>query len=325
MINTKKIIEEDAKIAAFVLPLSEIVNTPKGKIEILHLSSNFRPAKSSDAPTILLIHGAIGGHDQSVWLFDFLFGLGFNVLGLSRPGYCRTPLAPSQTFVEQADLIAAVLDELGINQVIAIGLSAGGPTLYQLAIRHPDKVKALVAINCISRRFQILRTIPKFMPYLLGRVGSWFLNQLVRLKPVLSAKLFLKINSLLSEEEIEARAFEIATDPARFKYINRFYKCILQFNKLRKNGVNNDLKQVRDLKSLALKDIKCPSLIIHGTADAAVLFYDGLYAASCILKAKPIWIEEGSHFGLWLSPQAKEIQSQLIHFVKQYGDSNESY
>lgn len=52
---------------------------------------------------------------------------------------------------------------------------------------------------------------------------------------------------------------------------------------------------------IEVKKIKTPSLIIHGTHDADVKFYDGVYAYENIAGAKRYWIEEGSHLSFWLS------------------------
>ena len=50
------------------------------------------------------------------------------VIAPARPGYGRTPLEESGTAAEAADLIAALLDTLGIDRVIVNCVSGGGPT-----------------------------------------------------------------------------------------------------------------------------------------------------------------------------------------------------
>ena len=87
---------------------------------------------------------------------------------------------------------------------------------------------------------------------------------------------------------------------------------------LRKRGTENDLEQYRKLTHLPLEKVRCPSLIIHGTRDADVKFYDGVYAYEQIPRCERYWIEEGSHLGYWLSPNAREAQEAAVQFLHKY-------
>ena len=63
-------------------------------------------------------------------LFDDWLDNGFGVICPSRPGYGRTPLGKEKTSAEAADQIAALLDTLKIEKVVASGISGGGPAAY---------------------------------------------------------------------------------------------------------------------------------------------------------------------------------------------------
>ena len=52
--------------------------------------------------------------------------VGFRVIVPSRPGYLRTPLTSGRTPGEQATLIAALLDTLGIERGALYAYSQGG-------------------------------------------------------------------------------------------------------------------------------------------------------------------------------------------------------
>ena len=58
-----------------------------------------------------------------------------------------------------------------------------------------------------------------------------------------------------------------------------------------------------------------PTLIIHGTHDADVKFYDGVYAYENIKDAKRCWIEEESHLSFWLHKDAKKTQKYVQDFL----------
>ena len=47
----------------------------------------------------------------------------------------------------QADLTAALLDELGVQKAVLVGHSAGGTTALLTTLRHPEKVQALVLVD----------------------------------------------------------------------------------------------------------------------------------------------------------------------------------
>ncbi|MFS8036507.1 alpha/beta fold hydrolase [Xanthobacter sp. AM11] len=99
---------------------------------------------------LLSIHGAGGGFDHGLAFADDLMGDGFRVIAPSRFGYLRTGIpaaavhAPDGGIAAQADAHAALLDHLGLDQVVVMGLSAGARSAAALAIRHPHKVRALV-------------------------------------------------------------------------------------------------------------------------------------------------------------------------------------
>jgi len=75
------------------------------------------------------------------------------------------------------------------------------------------------------------------------------------------------------------------------------------------------MKLFRQLTHWEIEKIKVPTLIIHGTHDSDVKFYDGVYAYENIEDAKRCWIEEGSHLGFWLYKDAKKTQKYAQDFL----------
>jgi 2-hydroxy-6-oxonona-2,4-dienedioate hydrolase len=71
---------------------------------------------------------------------------GFRLIAPSRFGYLGSSF-PDQAAPEmQADAFAVLLDELGVDSVSVFGGSAGVPSAMQLAIRHPERCRALVLL-----------------------------------------------------------------------------------------------------------------------------------------------------------------------------------
>jgi pimeloyl-ACP methyl ester carboxylesterase len=116
---------------------SRMAETPFGPVEY---------AVAGDGPTVLVVHGAGGGFDQGLELAESLVRSGFRVVAMSRFGYLRTPLPADASAAAQADAHAALLDAIGVARAAVVGASAGAPSAMQLAIRHPDRVSALVLV-----------------------------------------------------------------------------------------------------------------------------------------------------------------------------------
>jgi 2-hydroxy-6-oxonona-2,4-dienedioate hydrolase len=103
-------------------------------------------AEIGQGEPILVIHGAAGGFDQALDMAGGLAEQGFRLIAPSRFGYLRSSLPAQLTTEMQADAFVELLDHLGIAKVNVVSISAGAWSALQLAIRHPDRVRALVLL-----------------------------------------------------------------------------------------------------------------------------------------------------------------------------------
>ena len=98
---------------------------------------------------IALIHGCGGSALGFAEAIDELTGLG-RVIAYDRRGCARSerPEPYERTSVaEHADDAAALLDALAATPAIVIGRSYGGTVASDLALRHPNRVRALVLLE----------------------------------------------------------------------------------------------------------------------------------------------------------------------------------
>ncbi|RXE56399.1 hypothetical protein ABH15_09955 [Methanoculleus taiwanensis] len=293
----------------YPLPDSTICQTASGPLEY---------AIVGEGPHILCFHGGPGGFDQSALTFDMFADAGFSLICISRPGYLGTPLATGRTIADQADVAAALLDALGIDRVFVMGASAGGPPTYEFALRHPERTKAIIVIDGVSRKY--------LMPDQAGRVeqalflsdpGLKFELMLGDFFPRSIVAEMIKTEGRLSKEELKSRVGHIMSDEKKLDYILKLFHTLYPYSR-RKEGTENDLANYSQIDALPVAKITAPALIIHGTADADVDIGDALYAADAIKGAEHFWIEKGTHFCFWASPQAEEAQQAAIDFLKRH-------
>lgn len=67
------------------------------------------------------------------------------------------------TFEQDADDIAALMQNLGIPKADFFGFSNGGTTLLQLAIRHPERINKMILASALAKRNGVIEGFWGFM------------------------------------------------------------------------------------------------------------------------------------------------------------------
>lgn len=279
-------------LALFPSASSTVVTTTRGPVEYAELGRG-RP--------VLQVHGSPGGFDSFYVLDRMQYGESgppFRAILPSRPGYLRTPLSTGRTPAEQADAMAALLDVLQVKRVAVIGLSDGGPSSLQFALRHGDRCSALILISAVAQKIPddtdlppvlalMDKVLPKdFMPYAFQK--SFAGNQLKN-----------------------------ANDPEGLAMVDRLFLAMVPYAP-REAGLWNDAAQDKQIKDWPLRDIRCPTLIVHGTTDDMVPLAHGETAASQIPGAQMVRLEGADHFAF--ITRRKEIDAAVAGFLAQHPD-----
>jgi len=96
---------------------------------------------------LLLLHGGLGSIDMFGPVLPAL-AASRQVIAVDLHGHGRTALGDRPiSLVDMGDDLAAVLTELGYEQVDALGYSMGGGVAFRLAVQHPEKVRRLVLVS----------------------------------------------------------------------------------------------------------------------------------------------------------------------------------
>ncbi len=111
----------------------------------------------TDAPLVVFSHGATIDHHEWDATLPLVVNVGFRVLiwdlrghGLSRPA--RFDL------VEAVDDLLALLDRLQVREATLVGHSMGGNLHQEFTYRHPERVKALVMLDCTWNFMQLSKS-----------------------------------------------------------------------------------------------------------------------------------------------------------------------
>jgi len=269
---------------------SQIISTAVGDIEY---------AVIGEGTPYLYVHGAPGGYDQGLVdpsLRQEAFA-GLQTISLSRPGYLRTPLSSGETPAEQADLFAALLDEIGVERVVVIAVSAGGPSALQFAMRHSERTAGLVLIAAamlpqpdLEYENPTSASGTLVLDVVLWVAGRW-----------LGPAMLPGLDNNDSEQVALARSWVATVIP-----LSR-----------RTEGAINDFGMLRelDIDAWPLEQIAPPTLILHGDTDRNARYNGSAVAAARIPNAEFVPFEGVGH-ELPLT-RALEIDEHIHRFLEE--------
>jgi pimeloyl-ACP methyl ester carboxylesterase len=272
---------------------SQVIATARGDVEYATLG---------DGVPFLYFHGNPGGYDQP------LIGHRLNpdkyadrmTIGVSRPGYLRTPVSSGATFEEQADLFAALLDELKIDRVVVIAASGGGYPGVQFAMRHPERCIALV----------MLATSVNYEPI---PEGGWKEN--TRQIPVPNVLAWALQGPLFDAVATEFIPDLDTSNPELVAHTKGILLSVLFPMERRIPGSHNDTLQrdFPEIDSWPLERITAPTLILHGDADENSTYRGATYLAEKIPNATLVTFENADHN--MILTRGEEIKSRTDQFV----------
>jgi pimeloyl-ACP methyl ester carboxylesterase len=95
---------------------------------------------------ILIQHGMIASiRDQH--LFHRLAASGARLISMARPGYGLSSPYALRSIAEWGEIVAALVEELGLNHFDVLGISSGAPYSYALGYAFPERVRRLYILS----------------------------------------------------------------------------------------------------------------------------------------------------------------------------------
>lgn len=195
-------------------------------------------------------------------------------------GASEAPEGPYEMADHAADVLA-LLDRLGVQQAVPIGLSMGGYITMQLLAREPERIRAAVLADTMGSADAPER-----------RQARAEQAEVIRAQGLAPFA-----------EMVLPRMFAPATFRDRPDLVERFRELILSQRPEAVIAALQGLAARPDMLD-ALRAVRCPTLIVVGAEDAATTPEDGRRLAEAIPGARLVLIDGAGHMSNWEQPEA---------------------
>jgi pimeloyl-ACP methyl ester carboxylesterase len=269
---------------------SKLLDTRFGQMEY---------AISGQGKPVLLIHGAGGGFDQGLWLGRICLEGDYQFIAPSKFGYLNSEVPEEYSAKVQAEQYRILLDDLGIEKVSIIGVSAGGPSSMQFANDYPERTEKLILLSAVSMPpnpndkgpffIKIIQTIQK------SDFAYWLFTKAFK----------IQILSLFGIPAAEYKSFT----PEQKELANQLLDLMHPMS-LRHKGTVIDGIIIKDFK--IPESISVPTLVIHSKNDGLVSYSHAEYANQRIEGSKFILYDNGGHGAI---SELEDARKQISSFL----------
>ena len=219
-------------------------------------------AVSGQGMPVVLVHGFTAEGILYAQTLSRLVRMGFKVIAIDVAGHGGTQGLPTggEKLESYTELLARVLDELGVRRALFAGHSMGGRLVTQLVAEQPDRAIGVVLIDavvgdCWDRLIRVSRFAP---PVLLGVAAALALDTLSTLPLLRNPTQAVKLGRLVA--------------PTLLGHVRRPWRLL---------GPAVSMLRSQDSREMLekLADERIPVVVIHGDRDIAVPYRTAVDAA----------------------------------------------
>ncbi len=273
----------------------QVVETECGRIEV---------AIRGEGEPVLVSHGIGGGFDQGLGLVEAYLGDGYKVIAPSRFGYHATPLPADATPASQSDAFVCLLDSLQIEKVTVMANSAGGTSALQMALRHPERIHALVFVSTAAPTVGTYISLPP-KPVIQTVFGSDFLMWVLttHFQSAMHPAIGIPEGYVFTEsEQVMVSDVIRSVLPIKRRTAGFVFDMFTS---------NLDMDQHPD--QYPMEKIQVPTLIIHAVDDSLAAYENAEALAARIPNAELLSLPSGGHLLLRME---ETVQQEIARFIQ---------
>lgn len=232
-------------------------------------------------PAVVLLHAATGSGATWGYQQPVLAAAGYRVVGYSRRGHFRSEVDPAAPPGILIDDLMSIVDQLGIRKFHLVGTAAGGFSVFDCALSHPDRLYSLTVASS------------------LGGIDEPEFNEVSRqiLPP--------GWRDLPPEFREVGPSYRAANSAGTKRWIELEHQAL--------NGPRIRQGQAHEITWAALQKIKTPALLMTGGADLYMPPARLPQVAAHLPNSRWVAIPEAGHAAFWEQPDAFNRQL-LAHF-----------
>ena len=253
---------------------------------------------ASDQTAVLWCHGGPGSRLEAQALGPAARDAGLRIIGIDRPGYGRSTPRPGRDIASWVPDALAVVDHLGIDRFVTVGVSTGGAYALALAAKS-ERVLGTVACCALTDmrwaegKAAMLRDGGQIAQIWNARNREAALAAAIESFGPDGAKLMTQVGSgpalpaadLALFGDPEWLAGMLGAFPAMFAHGVQGY-------------VDDRLADGPGWGSFDVAAIRCPVVVLHGGADTIVPVAQAHYTAKLVPGATLRIVDELGHFSI---------------------------
>lgn len=249
---------------------------------------------ASEKGTILLLTGL--GSKRLGWSHQLpVFGQTYRTIAMDhRDTGDSDEVSEEYTPADLADDGAALLTALGVARAHVVGISLGGFTALQFALRHPDKLDRLALVSTSAGGPSHVQPAPEIAMLLMPAPGMEIGERAIR-----------------NYSHIMGAEF-VAAHPEELQHIAE----IARYRPMSAEGYGRQLRAALSQNVAdSLHRITAPTLIIHGDADPLVPPANGAHLAANIASARHIVYPGVGHIPI--IERANDFNRDILAFLEE--------